>query len=225
MRNSFWFGFLPHVLGGILFAGPISLQLIPGSQQVTAGHAVSTEVDIGGLGLPPSVGAFDLSVSYDTSLLSFTSVNFGSLLGDVDMFEALTTSNLSHGVIEFAEVSLLTPAELDTLQVSNFSLATLTFQALNSGGAGFSFVTGVVDDAFGNKLTEIPEPRTLFLVGSMLAVLVACWVFISGKTMIKLLAFRRLKPLVTRRRHDEFEMAYCWRSFVCLHLVLPRGPS
>ena len=64
----------------------------------------------------------------------------------------------SPGMVEFAEISLLSPTELDALQTSAFSLGTLSFTALGSGTASFSFSAGVVDDGFGKKLAAISEP-------------------------------------------------------------------
>jgi len=65
---------------GILAANTIHLTLVPLPQAVTAGQAVNLDVDISGLGNPPSVGAFDLSVSFDPTLLApaATPVTFGA---------------------------------------------------------------------------------------------------------------------------------------------------
>ena len=171
------FGLVVQILGGVLYGDTVALHLMPASQLVSAGQSVFTDVRITGLGTPPSVGAFDLAVSYDAGLLSFAAVSFSPLLGDVSLSEALTGFSLSPGIVEFAEVSLLTPAQLDALQSPNFMLTTLSFQALESGTATFSFASGVVDDAFGDKLTEIPEPRTLHFLGSALA----GWLVLAGR--------------------------------------------
>jgi len=151
----------------------VFLHLAPPSATVTTGDTVNVEVSIGGLGNPPSVGAFDLSVGFDPAILSPTAVTFGPFLGDESLFEALTAFDFSvPGVVEFAEVSLLTPAELDALQSSGFSLATLSFVATGNGTTSFDFIGDRrIDDAFGNKLI-VPEPATVFLVA---VALVALW--------------------------------------------------
>jgi hypothetical protein len=157
------------------WADTISLSLVPSAEAVTLGQAVEVTVHISGLGTPPSVGAFDLNVRFDPSLLlpTPTPVSFGTLLGDPGAIppQALTAFTLSVGVVEFAEVSLLAPSDLDSLQAmhgGSFDLSTLSFTALESGTASFSFSVGVVDDAFGNKLKVIPEPSALVLLGSAL---------------------------------------------------------
>ena len=167
MSNSIRFFVLFLVFSFGLSADTITLSVIPSSETVSLGQMISIGVDIAGLGNPPSVGAFDLTVLYDSALVSFGGVTFGPLLGDTSM-EALTSSNASPGVVEFAEVSLLAPAQLDGLQSPGFTLATLSFEGLGSGTASFSLAGGVVDDAFGNKLEAVPEPGTLFLLGSFL---------------------------------------------------------
>jgi hypothetical protein len=71
----------------------------------------------------------------------------------------------SPGRVEFAEVSLLSPSELDALQPSSFLLANLSFIAISNGTSLFFFADNqIVDDAFGNKLL-IPEPATALLLG------------------------------------------------------------
>src|SRR5439155_19254492 len=60
------------VLSGTAFADSVSLSFSPFSQNVTAGQTISVQVQISGLGnfAVPSVGSFDLFVSFDPTLLS-----------------------------------------------------------------------------------------------------------------------------------------------------------
>ena len=169
MSNFFRFLLLCAISAVPSSAGAIAVSIVPPSASVSTGAAISTSLNIAGLSNPPSVGAFDLTVSYNPSLLSFSGITFGSRLGDPGLLEALTSFRPMPGLIEFAEVSLLAPSDLDTLQSSSFPLSTLSFHGLASGTASFSLVAGVVDDAFGNKLVDVPEPGTLFLPGVILA--------------------------------------------------------
>ena len=66
------------------------LSLTPSSATVTAGNAIDVNVFIAGLGNPPSVGAFDLTVGFNPAILAPTAVTFGLSLGDPGRFEALT---------------------------------------------------------------------------------------------------------------------------------------
>ena len=149
----------PETSSGIVRLDIVSLPAPPGQ--------VVVDIVISGLGsgVPPSVGTFDLDVSFDPSILSPTNVTFGPFLGDPDLAEALTNSNFLPGVVDFAELSLLSPSELDVLQPGAFSLATLAFDTLGPGSSPFVFTQIIVDDAFGNKL-PIPEPATGLLLAA-----------------------------------------------------------
>src|SRR5258708_4589099 len=141
----------------------ISWNLAPSSPIVVSGQSVNVDVLLSGkpLGRAPSIGSFQFDVTFDAAVLSPTKVTFGPFLGDPGKLEALTDVQLFPGVVDFAEVSLLSPAQLDAVQPTNFSLATLSFTALTSGNTSLAFSQDIVDDAFGNK---IPEPGTLALL-------------------------------------------------------------
>gem|GEM_PF-885356 len=153
----------------------VSLDFVPSSQEVQVGQPVSVDIFISGLGegIPPSVGAFDLDVSFDPAILSPTGVAFGPFLG-IPFVDALVDANFPPGVIDLAEVSLLPSADLDLLQPAAFPLATLFFDTLALGTSPLIFSQVIVDDAFGGKLDVItgsgsvgvvPEPGTLLLMG------------------------------------------------------------
>ena len=146
----------------------ITLSILPPPISVTSGQSVSFMLEISGHtpGSAPSVGAFDLTVGFDSNLLMPTGVVFGPFLGNPGLLEALESSTIMFNQVNVAEVSLLPSTSLDTLQPAAFSLATLSFTAKVSGTASLGFTAGVVDDAFGNKLVSIPEPDTLWVVAS-----------------------------------------------------------
>lgn len=83
-----------------------SLSLVPATQTVEVGAQASLDVVISGFTAhPPSIWAFDISVSFDPAILVFHSVDLDPYLGD-PFLEALTAFSVSTGVLEFAEVSL-----------------------------------------------------------------------------------------------------------------------
>src|SRR5215510_11120485 len=92
-----------------LVAGPVSLDLIPSSQPVTAGQTVFFDAVISGIGGPGAteVGSFDIFYRFDPVLLMPLSVDFGVLLGDESFFEAITAYTLGSDFVEAAEVSFL----------------------------------------------------------------------------------------------------------------------
>jgi hypothetical protein len=146
----------------------VSVFFDPFSQQVMTGQQVNVDMVVTGLGnfAPPSVGSFDLTAAFDLTLLLPTTVTFGPFLGDPNLGQAITAFQFSASEVEFTEISLLTPQQLDALQPGQFTLATLSFTALRDGTATFSLVDGVVDDPFGHKLFAVPEPGSLLMLWS-----------------------------------------------------------
>ena len=112
------------LLLGLTLSVPMSADILTtlsvnqSSTMVTSGSSLAADVVISGLALPPEVGAFDIGISYDPTLLIPRGITFGGFLGDPLLFEALTASNFSFApnVVEGAEVSLLSSAQLDMRQ-------------------------------------------------------------------------------------------------------------
>ena len=154
-------------VGGLLgaHAASAALVLTPSFTNASAGTPLSVDVRVTDLGSNP-LAAFDIDVAYDPALLTPTGVTFGPFLGDPGLGEALTAfSFATAGVVDFAENSFLTSAELDALQSSSFSIATLSFDAIGSGAVSFSVLgTSELIDAAGNPLA-IPEPGSMLLLG------------------------------------------------------------
>ena len=125
------------------------------------------------------MGAYDFFVNFDSNILSFNAYSLTAALG-IGPIEIVDTS--LPGVIELLANSLLSSAELATLQTTSpLPLATLSFTGINYGTSLLSFspfflVDGAnppnwltVDEAQTASITvsaPIPEPSTLLLLGS-----------------------------------------------------------
>ncbi len=139
--------------------GAIQLTLDPAASQVDLGDTTDLFVGINGLGDPPSLSAYDLTVNYDPTLFSFMGLTYGDpMIGDqlnLSGFGTETSQTPGVNFISFSEVSFDSAEKLDTIQASSFVLVTLEFQALNTNGIGnFSVADGgVLGDSYGNPLT------------------------------------------------------------------------
>ena len=177
---------------GIQEAKAISLSFQLSSSPVDVGDTVTLSAVIGGLGdfTSPSLGAFDFNIDFDPSLVALTAspITFTTLLGDEGLGESLTGSSASMGSINLFALSFLTASELDALQPSSFTLATLSFKALATGVNPFTFSSVVLGDGVGDPLsatlgnsaltvnsitppppppppTGVPEPASVLLFG------------------------------------------------------------
>jgi len=133
---------------GLLYLGPasaVSINFSPSNSSVLVSDSLNVDIVISDLyaadGSREIVSAFDLDVTYDSSVLNATGVSFGALLGanmSTDPFDffsdAFIVSVLSPGRVDFAESSWLTNTDLLSLQPDdNFTLATLSFEAIGVG--------------------------------------------------------------------------------------------
>jgi hypothetical protein len=167
-------------------AGAVSLGLTP-SGPVAPGGAVAIGIVIADLGdgVPPTLAAFDLDVSFDPGVLAFVSVDFGAELGTPGV-DALVTSGLLAGParVDLATSWLLPNAMLDAQQPSSFVLATLHFIALAPGTSLLDFTQAVLANTAGGpggnaitaelsgaSATVVPEPGPLALIALGMALL------------------------------------------------------
>ncbi|MDH5576011.1 MAG: PEP-CTERM sorting domain-containing protein [Nitrospirota bacterium] len=165
-------------------AWAVSLEFVPAMQTVQLGNPVMVDVVISGLtaGGDPSVGTFDLDVTYDPGILTATGVTFGTELGaGVFSFQDF---NLFVGLVDLAEISFL---GILSGQPASFTLATLSFNTVGTGTSALTFSQSLVGDALGfdlphtsgtgsvtvENMPAVPEPGTILLFGTGLAGLAA----------------------------------------------------
>ena len=169
----------------------VTLSLQPATQNAIPTQAVNLALTISGLGehTAPSLGAFDLNFNFDSSKLAFTGYTLGNLLGSIVGGEAddLSLVYVSGNTINLAEVSYLSPTDLATLQPSEFTFATLSFQVASLSNYESTWVRfgqiSVLSDENGAPLdiasthdavigNPVPEPPILMLFGLGLALLI-----------------------------------------------------
>lgn len=168
-------------------ASAATVSVLPATTTVTPGGSVSIDLFIDGLGdtSAPALGDFDIDITFDAGALTLTGYTLGGALGDPGTGEALDVSFGEYlvGTLNIAEVSLLTPGELEGSQPAGFVLATIEFTAtgLAAGdstsldiGAVFALgdATGspvVLDTTSGATITAVvPAPAAVWLFATAL---------------------------------------------------------
>lgn len=137
----------------------IELTLEPGTTSVTVGANVDLKLVIRGLGMgtAPSLGAFDLNLTFDPSVLSYASVTFGDgSLGNQLAFNSSSVDGESVdtllGVLNLYSVSMDSESDLNDLQADSFVLANVRFLAVGAGLSAVSLSDLVLSDAAGGTL-------------------------------------------------------------------------
>jgi len=181
-------------------AATISLQ--PASQIGMPGDTVFLDLTVSGLGdgTAPSLGAFDIDLTFDDAALDFIGGIFGDGLNDLlDPFTPLVQSlSAGIGTINLAEVSLLVtplgdPTPLDLWQADAFVLATLEFLVVDLDPGTFTVVDFddyLLGDGFGVELVDVgSEAATIFNPDTTVAEPMS--ILLLGVAMLGLVAARR----------------------------------
>ncbi len=168
-------------------AAAASLQMQPSLDTIAVGDSVSVQVTIADMFdlAAPSLGSYDLDVNFDAGVLSYSSITWGTQL---DLFglgslQAIDTAQVASGLLNIYEVSYDDVADLDSLQLNDFTLFTLTFTAIDPGFSaltlnvndlGDSLGIGIAPSSVGNAsvtVSEVPLPATLPLFAAGLLTL------------------------------------------------------
>lgn len=150
----------------------------PFASSIYVGESLDVNVVMSGLG-DDDVGAFDIDVLFDDSVLSFNSYVLTDNLGSIPLFDADDWSwgDLGGGTVNLAEQSWL----LDlSFQSDSFILATLSFTGIGAGTSSLLFDNIVISDTWGEsicsvpgfgiiKVDPVPEPATFILFGMGIA--------------------------------------------------------
>jgi hypothetical protein len=153
----------------------------PSAQTLVEGGFATIDVQISGLGAgeAPSLGTYDLEVTFNPTVLDFVSATLGDgVLGNqLDLFDLGNVSSVtpSTGVVNLFELSLDTATDLNTLQADSFVLASLRFSSLSEGMSTIGLSVNSLGDADGAPLavsllsgsvvvTAVPEPKAFALV-------------------------------------------------------------
>jgi len=166
------------------YSNALSMEFRPADQTVTLGDTATVDLWIVDSNPTLGIGSYDLTINFDPSILSFSSVSLSTVFG-VTLGPFITPAS---GTVSIADVSLELPADLLSLQTaSDFMLGEFQFNTL-SAGASLLNISGVtLGDVFGDSISPsalgtgniivsaVPEPDGWLL----LVVGVLCFVGIE----------------------------------------------
>lgn len=175
----------------LAIAGTVAISIAPSSQVVPFGSIATFDLRVSGLGdhTAPSLGTFDLALSFDGAILGFNSFLFGdpSLGDELDLFGlgSITSISPAVGSVEIFELSLDSISDLNDLQAPNFILGSFSFSTLAIGSSSLTLIKNALGDASGGALDAIlnggnvdvaanegvPEPGTILMLISGVSVL------------------------------------------------------
>jgi hypothetical protein len=141
--------------GSYCRAGVI-LSINPVSQTVPLGSQASFDVDISGSGGGTALGTYDINLGFDSTLLLYSSIVFGNQV-DISGLGDIQSVTPGVGTVEVFELSLDSAAELNSLQSSTFTLATLTFDTLATGtNSPVTLSVNALGDAYARSGDDAP---------------------------------------------------------------------
>jgi hypothetical protein len=194
MRPCLWRAFNVVTFFGmaILALAPTThaetVSLSPTSPTTTVGSPLTLDLNISGLGNGTALGAFDISVNFNASLLSFQSAAFGDpVLGDqLDLSHAginSPTATPGSGTVDLIETDLLdSPSTLLSNQAHSFTLAVLSFYSIASGTTPITVTLNSLADQNSNPFTATRQDSSVTVEASPVPLPAAAWLLLSGLT-------------------------------------------
>jgi hypothetical protein len=186
-------GVVALAFGAAPAADAVTLALVP--EQSTFQAASMGIVDVVASGLTDavnggSIGAYDFDITFDPSILAYSSTTFGSGLNVTGQGDIQGSGVTAPGKLETLEVSFDTAKDLAALQPDSFVLFSLTFAGVSSGTSALDLSILSMSDGSGISLgadvhnasvtvTPVPLPAAVWLLLSA----------VGGA-----LGFRRLQP-------------------------------
>ncbi|WP_028875794.1 PEP-CTERM domain protein [Teredinibacter turnerae] len=144
-------------------ANAITIDILPTEQTVLLGDQVGVDIWVSDLGDNFALGDFDFDLAFDSSIISFDSVSFGSGLGD-----SWQDYSATDGLLNLNELSWETAGSLLTNQPMNFSLATILFNTEAIGSTQVSFSTvWALGDQWGNPFDFTTSDGTINVIGGV----------------------------------------------------------
>ncbi|EHP84861.1 CARDB domain-containing protein, partial [Methanotorris formicicus] len=120
-----------------VYADNVSVELIPNEINVNVGETFNLDLVVKNVPEDTKCGGFDAYITYDSSLLNLT---------DIQLSDVANSANLKDISVEDGKISLMW---FSNNPYGNFTIATLTFKALNEGSGVISLSKTAMSDTNG----------------------------------------------------------------------------
>lgn len=185
-------------------SGAVGLAVQPPASAVLLGEVADVAIAIEGLvgAAAPSLGSYELTLSFDPAVVEFVEVLFGDpLLGNqlnTGGFGTLNGAAAGALGVNMFEVSLDAPDHLNLLQAGSFVLATVRFRAIGVGTTGLAIdaATLLLGDAYAMPLAAALSPGALTV--ALVPEPSAAWLFAFGGAVVGGCLARRRAGSVAR---------------------------
>ena len=183
MRNSVLTisGLLVLGLATIPAANAVTISLFPEQGTIQAGGTTLVDVVASGLSDSPSggaIGGYELNVTFDPALLSWSTTTFGSGLDVTGLGDFRDSSLSSAGRLDAFEVSFDTPQDLATLQPNSFVLFSFGLTGIAPGTSALGLDVLSLTDESGHSLAADVQGASVTVAPVPLPA--AGWLLLSG---------------------------------------------
>lgn len=148
-------------------ATAVTLGFSPSNKSTNLRTQVSVELVVSNLGdnASPSLGEFDLVLGFDSEIIAFDNVVFGDVLNpSISVFTFRGESFTPPASLNLFEISGQTSRDLIALQPSNFTLATLTFDAVEVGTSDLILSEVILGNPAGLELDTTIESGSIQVI-------------------------------------------------------------
>lgn len=181
-------------LGSVPAANAVTISLLPEQGTIQAGSTALIDVVASGLSDSENggaIGGYDLNVTFDPALLSWSSTTFHSGLDVTGFGDVQASGLLSPGVVDTQETSFDSVADLTALQPNSFVLFTLGLTGTAPGLSALDLGISSLTDEHGNPLAADVQGSSLTVTPAPVPLPAAAWLLLSGLGSV--LGFGRLR--------------------------------
>ncbi len=160
----------------------VALEVIPDTSTMNVSDSLTVDVLISGLGVAsaPSLGVFDIDLTFDPALFMAGAVTFGDQL-DLLGFGSTQLDAAFPGAVNAFELSIDPRSTLDFSQADSFRLFSVEFEAISTGFGLFDLSVLSLGDSSGTPLPYTTSGASVeVLQPSVIPVPAAVWLFGTG---------------------------------------------